>query len=317
MKATLLHATLLLVLGSSTAFANSANQSRCEQCAVRDKKIAELRSENDRLKGSKESSKVTALAEKFSASTYTVRPNDSLEQIARRGGFSLAALGKINGLNASSIIHPGQTLKLPTAATVASAPNAPITSAPSPAATASTYTVKDGDTYTAISKKAGVSVSDLIAANPKAKATSLRTGQIIELRKPSAPTHETMVRSEPTRPVRSSSPPTPAIRTISNPTPLSVPKTTTPEKSETAKPKEEASPAPAPALKTAPALASTPTGNAKTTVRSVIVGDETSYSEFATGHGTTPDRLNELNGLSLSNGTVLAKGSELYIPAQP
>ena len=317
MKATLLHATLLLVLSSSTAFSNSVNQSRCEQCALRDKKIAELQNENDRLKGSKESAKLSTPAEKSSAPTYTVRSGDSLERIARRSGCSLTALGKINGLKASSIIHPGQTLKLPGAGTVAPASSAPIPAATNPAATASSYTVKDGDTYTSISKKTGVSVSSLIAANPKAKATSLRTGQIVQLRKASAPAQEAVVHSEPARPVRSSSPPTPAIRTISNPTPLSVPKSPAPEKSEAAKPKEEVRPAPASAPKTAPALASTPTGNAKTTVRSVIVEDETSYSEFATSHGTTPDSLNELNGLSLSNGTVLAKGSELYIPAQP
>jgi hypothetical protein len=62
---------------------------------------------------------------------------------------------------------------------------------------------------------------------------------------------------------------------------------------------------------------SPPTGDAKTTVRSVIIQDETTYGEFALSHGTSSTHLNELNGLSLSNGTVLAKGSELYIPAQP
>ena len=41
------------------------------------------------------------------------------------------------------------------------------------------------------------------------------------------------------------------------------------------------------------------------------------YGEFATKHGTDAERLNALNGLDLTTATVLAKGSELYVPAQP
>ena len=42
-----------------------------------------------------------------------------------------------------------------------------------------------------------------------------------------------------------------------------------------------------------------------------------SYGEFAAKHGTDTARLNDLNGLDLTTATVLAKGSELYVPAQP
>ena len=41
------------------------------------------------------------------------------------------------------------------------------------------------------------------------------------------------------------------------------------------------------------------------------------YGEFASKHGTDVERLNALNGLDLTTATVLAKGSELYVPAQP
>jgi hypothetical protein len=41
------------------------------------------------------------------------------------------------------------------------------------------------------------------------------------------------------------------------------------------------------------------------------------FGEFAAQHGTDIDRLNELNGLDLSSATVLAQGSELYVPGQP
>lgn len=52
-------------------------------------------------------------------------------------------------------------------------------------------------------------------------------------------------------------------------------------------------------------------------IRSIIIQNETTYGDFAGKHGTTTERLNELNGLSLGRSTVLAKGSELYVPAQP
>jgi ribosomal protein L7/L12 len=37
----------------------------------------------------------------------------------------------------------------------------------------------------------------------------------------------------------------------------------------------------------------------------------------AAAHGTSTAKLNALNGLNLNSSTVLAKGSELYVPAQP
>ncbi len=320
MKATLLTVTSLLVLGSSAALSKSESPLRCDQCVQRDKKIQDLESENTRLKGPKELTKLPASSKSASenptTSSYTVRAGDTLERIARRNGCSTLALGKANGLKSSTIIHPGQTLKVPTGGAVSS-PAAP-------AAAASTYTVKNGDTYHSISKKVGVSVNSLSASNPKVKPTSLRTGQILQLRKALSPAPPQMAKSEPATASRTISNPAPAVRTISNPTSSSSPKPAASEKSESPKPKAEAPPAqePAPAIEKSPAPSpapsvSPPTGDAKTTVRSVIIQDETTYGEFALSHGTSSTHLNELNGLSLSNGTVLAKGSELYIPAQP
>jgi len=317
MKATAFYATLCLVLGSPVAFSKSEDQGRCPQCAQKDRKISELQTENVRLKGLRETPKLAAEAasnEKVTTSSYTVRSGDTLERIARRTGCSTLALGKANGLKSSTIIHPGQTLKVPTSG-AASSPAVPAT--PS---TASTYTVKNGDTYHSISKKIGVSVTSLSAANPKVKPTSLRTGQVLQVRKAQSPAPAQLAKSEPATPLRTISAPKPVVQTISNP----APKPSAPEKSEAPKSKAEA-PAvhePAPAVEKAPEPSpappvSPPTGDAKTTVRSVIIQDETTYGEFALSHGTSSTLLNELNGLSLSNGTVLAKGSELYIPAQP
>lgn len=315
MKATLLTVTSLLVLGSSSAYSKSESPLRCDQCVQRDKKIQELESENSRLKGSKELTKLVpaspAASEKPTTSTYTVRAGDTLERIARRTGCSTLALGKANGLKSSTIIHPGQTLKVPS--------GKPASPAAAPAS-ASSYTVRNGDTYHSISRKVGVSVGALSAANPKVKPTSLRSGQVLQLPKAASAAPTQMAKSEPATPLRTVSASKPAVQTISNP----APKPAAPEKSEAPKPKAEVQPAPEapPAVEKAPAptpsaTTNPPTGDAKTTVRSVIIQDETTYGEFALAHGTSSEKLNELNGLSLSNGTVLAKGSELYIPAQP
>ena len=52
-------------------------------------------------------------------------------------------------------------------------------------------------------------------------------------------------------------------------------------------------------------------------IRKVMIEDKVTYEEFAAKHGTTTQRLNDLNGLDVAGTTVLAKGSELYVPAQP
>lgn len=51
--------------------------------------------------------------------------------------------------------------------------------------------------------------------------------------------------------------------------------------------------------------------------RPIHIEKEITYGQFAAKHNTTTRRLDELNGLELDPSTVLAQGSELYIPAQP
>jgi LysM repeat protein len=85
-------------------------------------------------------------------------------------------------------------------------------------------------------------------------------------------------------------------------------------------------PAPAPAPKVAEAKtdsssapatpASQPVSDAPR-IRSISIDKETEFAAFAAAHGTSTAKLNALNGLNLNSSTVLAKGSELYVPAQP
>ena len=52
----------------------------------------------------------------------------------------------------------------------------------------------------------------------------------------------------------------------------------------------------------------------KTEIRTITVHQQMTYGAFATEHGASTTQLNSLNGLNLSKSTLLAKGSELYVP---
>jgi hypothetical protein len=48
---------------------------------------------------------------------------------------------------------------------------------------------------------------------------------------------------------------------------------------------------------------------------SLILDEEITYEKLADKLGTTVEQLNEINGLHLDPWTLLAPGSELYVPA--
>lgn len=109
--------------------------------------------------------------------TYTVKAGDTLSAIASRHGVGLSDVFSWNGLNMRSIIYPGQKIKVnvggtapaaapATALQPASTPAAPAPAAPAPApAPTGSYTVKAGDTLSAIASKHGVKLSDVLSAN--------------------------------------------------------------------------------------------------------------------------------------------------------
>lgn len=273
MKTSLLLSMVSLVIAQPAVLSASELEALRARCLEQERQIEDLQNQLQALQG-KSSPAAT------SSTTYTVRAGDSLEKIARQAGATPSALAKLNGLTVSSVIHPGQKLKLPVGANASTSP------APTPAleaATARTHKVQSGDTFDGISRKYGMSVANLMAANPGVKATSLRPGQQLKLVAASAAATST-------RSATASLPAT-GTQTIS----------TAPR------------PTPAPAVEKAPTLSPTP----EKKIRSVAIEEETTYGEFAAKHGTDTVRLNDLNGLDLSKTTVLARGSELYVPAQP
>lgn len=115
-----------------------------------------------------------------SGATYTVKSGDTISAIAARHGLGVNAVLQLNGLSATTIIYPGQTIKLggqsaPSAAPAAPAQAvavAPSSSAPAtPVVASGSYTIRSGDTLTSIAAKNNVSLADLMQAN-NLKATS-------------------------------------------------------------------------------------------------------------------------------------------------
>jgi LysM repeat protein len=109
-----------------------------------------------------------------SATVYTVVSGDTLGAIAAKHNVPLSSIFSWNGLNGSSIIYPGQKIKVSGGSTP-STPTAPAAPAPAPAPLAGTgsYTIKAGDTLSSIASRHGVSLAALMAANNNVTATTV------------------------------------------------------------------------------------------------------------------------------------------------
>ena len=111
---------------------------------------------------------------------YTVASGDTISGIASRFGLATASVLALNGLGWSSLIFPGQVLKL----TGATATPAPPAAAPAPApqpAPSATYTVVSGDTVSGIAGAHGVSVAAVFAANGLGSNSIIYPGQALAI----------------------------------------------------------------------------------------------------------------------------------------
>lgn len=190
------------------------------------------------------------------ADSYTVKPGDTLTAISARTGVPLNTLFKANNASWNTLIFPGQSINLG---------DAPAPAAPAPAAPAtggSTYTVKSGDTLSAISGRTGVPLQTLFSLNNLGWDSIIYPNQVIK--------------TSAGQPAAAPAPAAPAP---------AAPKTT--EIKVTITPPAAPAPAPAPA---APAAAPTYT---------VKSGD--SLWAISTRTGVTLANLYSLNGLSASS----------------
>lgn len=265
-------ASLVVVLATTGTLMSATEVERLRAlCAEQEMQIRQLEEKISQLTDTPPPLRPTTLSDSPNAdtkpaseeATYAVKPGDSIERIARRHGITVAALVKLNGLKADSVIHPGQKLKVPGQAEAANTQ-----AAVAPEKESIIHTVADGETFYKISTKYGVPVDELIAANPSVNHKALRVGEKIKVNPPA-----TTGVTAPSAPTSAPSSPAP-----NNPAPIEKP---------------------------------------RASERPIRIEKEITYGQFAAKHGTTPRRLDELNGLELDPSTVLAQGSELYIPAQP
>ena len=171
MKATLLLSMGWMICGMPGASAATELETLRARVVDQDRQIRQLENQLRALQqGNAGGTRATT------SGSYTVRAGDSLEKIARRSGTTPSALAKLNGMKLDSVIHPGQKLKVPGSSSVAQA-----ASAPAAKSSATSHTVQPGDTLSGISRRYGVSVSDLTAANPGIEPATIRPGQRIRL----------------------------------------------------------------------------------------------------------------------------------------
>ena len=114
--------------------------------------------------------------------TYVVVKNDSLTGIASKTKVKFNDLLAVNGFKSSSVILPGQVIKLPDAAVVVTVSvNSAVVAAAPAIASSATYTVVKNDSLSGIASKAKVSLSAFLTVNGFTKSSVIRPGQIVKL----------------------------------------------------------------------------------------------------------------------------------------
>ncbi len=116
-------------------------------------------------------------------SSYTVVAGDSLSRIARKNGVSLQDLMSVNGMNANSIIRPGQVLVVPEGSGTV-APSSSATVVPDGA---TAHVVKRGENLTRIASIYGTTVKQIMEWNNILDAGRIRVGQSLVVSASSSP----------------------------------------------------------------------------------------------------------------------------------
>ena len=126
------------------------------------KKESKTKSKNSKTK------KVTKKSKK--EKTYKVIAGDTLFSIARKYKVSISDLVKLNKLGSSKLIHPGDTIKIPSSSYLESAKKAVKTNKKT------VYKVKKGDTLFSIAMKYNMRVDTLRELNNLKKKPKLKPG---------------------------------------------------------------------------------------------------------------------------------------------
>jgi len=109
------------------------------------------------------------------AGEITVKPGDTLSEIADRAGISVKQLMELNGIRKANHVEVGQKLKVP--GRVGSSSR----SSGGGAVAAGRVTVREGDTLSDIAVRQGMSLNELMALNNISKADHVELGQTLKV----------------------------------------------------------------------------------------------------------------------------------------
>jgi len=139
---------------------------------------------------------------------YRVAPGDTVSSIAGQYGLSTASVLALNGLGWSSIIFPGQELKLTVSGAV------PVVAASLEATPSGRYLIVSGDTISAIADRFGVSTISLLSANGLGWSSIIYPGQTLAipgLIGPGTPADDAIVPVVSTTPLEEAATPAPPV----------------------------------------------------------------------------------------------------------
>ncbi|MGJ9402333.1 LysM peptidoglycan-binding domain-containing protein [Arthrobacter sp. KK5.5] len=108
--------------------------------------------------------------------SVAVRSGDTLSHISIRHDVALSTLLKANNLKSTSVIHPGQKIKLSTGSTTKSTASKKSSSSGA-SSTAGRYTVVSGDTLSGVAMRRGMGLSVLLKANGLNMRSVIHPGQ--------------------------------------------------------------------------------------------------------------------------------------------
>lgn len=131
----------------------------------------------------------TAVPASKNSMTYTVKAGDTVSHIALRTGTTVSAIVKANNLNSKAFIRAGQKLTIPGASQAAPKASNAKPAAQKKQASSTTYTVKSGDTLSAISTKYGTTVAAIVTANNLKSSSLIHVGQKLTIPAANSPTY--------------------------------------------------------------------------------------------------------------------------------
>ena len=109
---------------------------------------------------------------------YTVKAGDTLYGISRKFGMSLSQLISVNGISASSLIVPGQTLRVSGGTTTSTVVKTNTTSSRT---SGGNYLVQPGDTLYSIARRSGMSLNSLLTLNGLSQSSVIYPGQSLTI----------------------------------------------------------------------------------------------------------------------------------------